>query len=167
MPEQMFHDYGMIRRGRDGLLKVRMRGAGLAFDGFALPVGSNLYAFLYDPTGGTPMSLTFKGVTLPRAMVLEGLLLLAALDANRTPAAVPIVLERVADLTADRVADNARFAALESEAPAPLDPVAPEALAARLYRPVGGGNSDGREPFLSVGSLAALSRGATSAGLRG
>jgi hypothetical protein len=55
--------------------------------------------------------------------VLDGLLLLAALDATRTPGAMPIVLERVGDLSGDAAADEARFDAMEDAAPEPLEPL--------------------------------------------
>lgn len=156
MTDRLFHDYGMIRRTAGGMLEVRMRGAGLTFSGWALPGEGNLFAFLQDPVGMTPMSLVFRGVTLPRAMVLDGLILLAALDATRTPGAMPIVLERVGDLSGDAAADEARCDAMEEAAPEPLEPLDPEALHQRIFRSA-----------LAVGAQDSLSRGCTGGGLTG
>ena len=168
MPDQIFHDYGMIRCGDGGLLEVIMHGSGLSFEGWMLPVEGNLFVFLRDQTGRTPMSLVFRGVNLPRAMVLDGLLMLAALDAGRTLGAIPILLERVGDLGSDRAADDARCSGLHQQAPAPLDPVSPEEVRARLYRDCGPlAAAGGGTGFLSIGAQDSLSRGTTTGGLSG
>lgn len=160
MPEQLFHDYGIIRRNANGLLEVRMRGAGLTFGGWMLPGEGNLFVFLDDPVGMTPLSLVIRGVSLPRAMVLEGLLMLAALDAGRTLGAVPILLERLGDLGADRAVDEARFERLLEELPEPLEPLGDVVIANWVER------ARSRE-FLLVGVNDSLSRGTTAAGLSG
>ena len=160
MSDRLFHDYAMIRRAANGMLEVRIRGAGLAFAGWALPGEGNIFAFLQDPVGMTPMSLVFRGVTLPRAMVLDGLLLLAALDATRTPGAMPIVLERVGDLSGDTAADDANYDLMEDAAPEPLEPLGEELLQQRIFR-------NGGTAVLSVGAQDSLSRGTTSGGLIG
>lgn len=112
MTNTTFHDYGMIRVAANGLLEVRMGGSGLRFDGWMLPAEGNVFVVLYDSTGFTPLFLIFRGVTLPKAVVLDGLLMLAALDASRTPAALPLLLERIGDLSGDASADDAACAAL-------------------------------------------------------
>ncbi len=160
MTKQIFHDYAMIRRAANGLLEVRINGAGLTFAGWALPGEGNIFAFLQDPVGMTPMSLLFRGVTLPRAMVLDGLLLLAALDATRTPGAMPILLERVGDLSGDPAADEIRFEQMEGAAPEPLEPLDPELLQQRVLGARGSAS-------LSVEAHDSLSRGTTSSGLSG
>lgn len=160
MSDRLFHDYGMIRQAANGLLEVRMRGAGLQFAGWMLPGEGNLFVFLQDPVGMTPMSLVFQGVSLPRAMVLDGILLLAALDATRTPGALPILLERIGDLSGDARADDARCDALAGQEPEPLEPLDPRVVQARIFRTVESG-------FLSVGAQDSLSRGTTGCGLTG
>ncbi len=168
MADQIFHDYGMIRRGDSGLLEVNMHGSGLSFEGWMLPAEGNLFVFLRDQTGLTPMSLVFRGVNLPRAMVLDGLLMLAALDAGRTLGAIPILLERVGDLSGDRAADDALCLILHEQTPGPLDPVPPDLVAARLYRDCGpAALASGGSAFLSIGAQDSLSHGATVSGLVG
>lgn len=168
MNDRIFHDYGMIRRTPDGMVEVRMEGSGLAFEGWLFPVGGNVFVYLFDKTGRTPLSVLFKGVSLPRAVVLDGILLLSALDAGRTPAAVPIVLERIGDVTDDRDADLATYRQIVSEEPAPLHPLGAEMLKERLFRecgPVAAAN--GGDLFLAVTSSSNLSQGATLTGLVG
>jgi len=159
----VFHDYGMVRCNDQGLLEVSMRGSGLTFHGWLFLLGGNLFVTLHDATGGTPMSLVFRGISLPKAMVLDGLLMLAALDGSRTLAAVPLVLERIGDLSGDRAADDARALELPGMAPAPFDPVPDDQLRSRLFR--GAGPAGDRH--LVVGPADSLSRGTTSEGLSG
>lgn len=163
VPDTIFHDYGMVRRSAEGLLEVSMRGSGLAFNGWLFLLGGNLFVNLHDVTGATPMSLVFRGISLPKAMVLDGLLMMAALDGARTLAAVPLVLERVGDLSGDSEADTARAEGLATQAPAPLDPLPEDVLRARLFRSAGPGGDN----HLTVGPADSLSRGTTSEGLRG
>ncbi len=166
--ERVFHDYGMIRRKGDGSIEVQMQGAGLDFSGQLFPVAGNVFVFLFDRAGRTPMTVLFKGVSLPRAMTLDGILLLAALDPNRTPAAVPIVIERIADLSGDADADQQRFVAIAQDHPEPLVPVGDEELRRRLFRDTGPmAAAQGGDGFLSVTPLSALSRGLAGDGLSG
>lgn len=168
MDNQIFHDYGMIRLGDNGLLQVTMQGSGLSFEGWMLLAEGDLFVFLRDPTGLTPMSLVFRGVNLPRAMVLDGLLMLAALDPGRTLGAIPILLERIGDLGGDRAADDAVCSKLQEQAPEPLDPVPPEMVTARLYRDCGpAAVRNGGSGFLLIGAQDSLSRGTTTGGLTG
>lgn len=166
MTEKLFHDYGLIRRAANGLLEVRMKGAGLGFSGWMMPGEGNLFVFLDDPVGLTPLSLAFRGVSLPRAMVLDGLLLLAGLDAGRTIGALPIVLERVGDLTGDAAADDARCEAIADEEPSPLEPVDPAVLHDYIFRGAAGKAMDA-SAFLAIDSGHSLSRGSTTGGLSG
>ena len=164
MPDRIFHDYGMIRRADNGLLEVRMRGAGLNFTGWMMLGEGNLFVYLDDPVGRTPLALMFRGVTLPRAMVIDGLLMLAALDPSRTLAAMPIVLERIGDLSGDAEADLALCEQLQESEPEPLEPIEPEVLRAHVFR---GGEALHPGCMLSVGAADSLSRGSTKAGLSG
>lgn len=168
MNDRVFHDYGMIRKGEGNLLEVRMLGSGLSFEGWVLPVAGNLFVYLYDAVGLTPMSLVFRGVSLPRAMVLDGLLLMAALDAARTPAAIPILLERVGDLTGDCDADDEYYRTLELTAPEPLEPIPDAAVRTRLCREVGAEDpTQAGVMYLTVRQQDSLSRGSTLTGLTG
>ncbi len=166
MPGELFHDYGMFRLNDEGMIDVLMEGAGLTFTGWMFPMAGNLYVFLFDPVGRTPLIVLMKGVTLPRANSLEGLLLLSALDPARTPAAFPIVLERVGDLSGDREVDDARMREIIEAQPAPLEPLGEDVLRKATYRDVGPEVAKAGGPlFMAV--TGALSHGSTSNGLRG
>jgi len=168
MSGRIFHDYGMIRRRADGLIEVMMQGSGLDFSGLLFPTCGNVFVFLYDRTGRSPMTVLFKGVSLPKAMVLDGILLLATLDPDRTPAALPIAMERVEDLTGESEADLARYHEIIDEMPLPVEPVAHDVLRDRLYRDVGpAAAAMGGEAFLSVSGNRGLSRGVAGSDLRG
>lgn len=157
MNDEIFHDYGLIRRQEDGLIEVRMGGSGLDFSGYLFPVSGNVFVSLFDPVGRSPLTVLCRGVALPRAMVLDGLLMLAALDSDRTPVAMPIVVERVGDLTGDAAADLAAYRAMIDARPRPQEPLADSAIRERLFR----------APFLTVAGAASLSRGSTGQGLNG
>ncbi len=168
MADKLFHDYGMIRRVPGGMIEVVMEGTGLDFSGWLFPLAGNVHVFLFDSTGRTPLTVLFKGVSLPKAAVLDGILLLSALDSARTPAAVPIIMERLGDVTADRDADIATFRSFAREGRAPVNPLAGEIVRSRLYRETGlAAAAQGGEQFLSAGPTHALSRGATPEGLLG
>ncbi|WP_198152658.1 helix-turn-helix transcriptional regulator [Tsuneonella dongtanensis] len=169
VPDTVFHEYGVVRRNEAGLLDVAMRGSGLLFEGWALPAHNNLFVFLYDSTGLSPLSIVFRGVALPKAMVLEGIMLLAALDAGRTPAAMPVLLERVGDLSDDPDADFAAIEAMERDQPPPMDPVSDEEIRRRLFRDAGPMSKEAGtgDRVLAVTSADGISRGAAGSGLRG
>lgn len=107
MRDKVFHDYGMIRSNQTGMLEVVMAGSGLDFSGWAFTLEGNLFAILDQAQGFTPLFLIFRGTPLPRAMQLEGVGLLAAMDAGRTPMAFPLILERIGDLSGDAATDEA------------------------------------------------------------
>ena len=165
MAGKIFHAYGMLRLHANGLLEVRMHGSGLGFHGWMMVGEGNLFVFLHDPVGQTPLSLVLRGVTLPYATVLDGLLMLAALDAGRTLGAVPIVLERLGELSGDPIADEIHCGNLADLAPEPLEPLGEAVLRARIFR--SSETAPGGSGLLSVGSQDSLSRGATGAGLVG
>lgn len=159
-----FHDYGMIRQAANGLLQVRMGGSGLKFDGWMLPAEGNVFVILYDSTGFTPLFLVFRGITLPKAVVLDGLLMLAALDASRTPAAIPLMLERIGDLSGNAEKDDAEcreLIAREHLAQEDVD----EATLQHLFRDVGPkAAKSGGALFLATAEKSSRSRGTTLSG---
>jgi hypothetical protein len=106
MQGRIFHDYGMIRPAANGLLEVRMGSSGMIFEGFAYVGEGNFFAILSDNVGCTPLSFVFRGAPLTKAVLLDGLLVFAAFDATRTPAAIPLLMERIGDLSGDGEADE-------------------------------------------------------------
>lgn len=165
MQGKVFHDYGMFRVGNFGLLEVTMGGAGLTFKGWALPLEGNLFVMLDGMVGFTPLFLIFKGVSLPKVTNLDGIVLLAALDAARTPAAMPILLERVGDLSGDKDEDDRKCMEIGLN-----DPFADEAhiadeVRAHLFRDIGPtAAAQGGEMFLTVSAASKMLRGMTPPG---
>jgi hypothetical protein len=160
MGGRAMHDHGMLRAAGNGLLEVRMGGGGLIFKGWAMLAEGNLFAILYDSVGCTPLFLIFRGVPLPKATMLDGLLLFSSLDASRTPSATPIVLERIGDLSGDREADDAACEAYCGRETLAKEGEVPETLLAHLIRDFGPiAAAAGGELILTAPANANLSRG--------
>jgi transcriptional regulator with XRE-family HTH domain len=165
MKGSLFHDHGMIRIAPNGLLEVRMGSAGLSFNGWALPAQGNLFAILYDSLGMAPLFLIFRTVPLPKVQALDGLVLLAALDAARTPAAIPILLERIQDLSGHGAEDDATFAQLVAGQAIASEGEVPDSVRHHLIRDIGpAAAAAGGDMFLIASAAACLSRGASATG---
>jgi transcriptional regulator with XRE-family HTH domain len=159
----IFHDYGMIRPASNGLLEVTMGSSGLNFQGFAHVGEGNFFAFLSDNLGCTPLSFVFRGVPLSKAVLLDGLLVFAAFDAARTPAAIPLLLERIGDLSGDRVADDARCQELLGRESISSEGEVPEQIVRHLFRDVGpAAAASGGPLFLTAPGL--FSKGTSPSG---
>jgi transcriptional regulator with XRE-family HTH domain len=162
MPGKIFYGFGMFRPALNGLLEVRVGSNGLVFEGWGHVSDGNFFALLSDDVGCTPVSFIFKGVPLPKAMVLDGILLLAAFDAGRTPSAVPVILERIGDLSGNPEADEARCAELIKRDSSP-DEELPQDIRDHLLRDYGPtAVAAGGKMFLQASGD--ISRGASSSG---
>jgi hypothetical protein len=162
MPGKLFFGYGIFQPAPNGFLDVRVGSSGLAFEGWGYVSEGNLFAFLSDTVGCTPLSFIFKGVPLPKAMLLDGLLLLAGYDSARTPAAVPVIIERIGDLSGDKETDEAVFAELLQRDSA-ADGEVPDAVRRHLLRDTGPtAAAAGGDMFLIASG--ALSRGTSPSG---
>lgn len=165
MQGQFFHDHGMVRRGDDGLLQLKVGGGGLLFEGWLLPAEGQLFGILFDTVGGTPIFLVMNGTPLPKASVLDGLVMAAALNPARTPSAYPILFERIGDLSGDREKDDAECAALAGRDPRASEESAPAAVREHLVRDFGPtAAKNGGEMFLLASMASTFSRGATLGG---
>jgi hypothetical protein len=120
-PGRHVHDHAMVRIDPNGLLRLRIGAGGTIADGWVLPVGNQLYVVTVDVISGAVLFGIFHGVATAKAEVVDGLVLAPSLDVGRTPAAYPMMLERIEDLTGDIEADDKRFLELAAR-----DPVAPE-----------------------------------------
>lgn len=105
------HPQGFIRRGATGLLEFQLGNPDFRFVGWALPFEGQLFCVASDPFGTMPSFLVVNGVPMPKADLLDGIIL-TAFNALRLPAAYPIILERIGDLSGDLEADDARAADL-------------------------------------------------------
>ncbi len=162
MPGKLFFGYGIFRPGANGFLEVRVGSSGLSFDGWGFVSEGNLFACLSDSTGCTPLFFIFKGVTLPKAMLLDGLLMLSGFDAARTPSAVPVIIERIGDLTGDHDTDEAMYAELLQRDSA-ADAETSDTVRRHLLRDIGpAAAATGGDMFLVASGM--LSRGASPSG---
>lgn len=165
MQHRFFHDHGMIRREPNGLLSIQFGGAGLLFEGWMLPAEGQLFVTVYDTVGFTPIYLILNGVPLPKASMLDGLVMGAALNAARSPSAYPIVLERIGDLTGDREADDATCAELLQRHPLAPEGSVPDHLERYLIRDIGpAAEKNGGDLFLLAPVASSLSRGESVGG---
>lgn len=110
-PGRFCHDHGLFRRGPSGLLEFELGNPDLSFIGWAMPFEGQLFVIASDPAGIMPSFLIMNGVPMPKAMLLDGIIL-TAFNALRVPAAYPMILERIGDLSGDPEADDASLAAL-------------------------------------------------------
>jgi len=165
MPGQFFHDHGMVRKNADGLLTIKVGGAGLVFDGWLLPSEGQLFGIMFDTVGQTPIFVTLNGVPLPRASTLDGLVMAAALNAARTPSAYPIMFQRIGDLSGDVAQDDAECAALVDRDPRATEETVPQSVRDHLVRDIGpAAAAKGGDLFLLASMANTLSRGATLGG---
>ena len=120
-PGRFVHDSCMVRLDPNGLMRTRVGAGGTIADGWLLPAGNQLYAVTVDVISGAILFGIFHGVATPKADVIDGLVLAPSLDVGRTPAAYPMIFERVGDLSGDEDADNHHFLELAAR-----NPVAPD-----------------------------------------
>lgn len=162
MPGKLFYGYGIFRPAPSGFLEVRVGSSGLSFDGWGFVSDGNLFAMLSDSVGCTPLFFIFKGVPLPKAMLLDGLLMLSGFDSARTPTAVPVIIERIGDLTGDTAVDEATFAEL-LERDSAADEHVSETVRRHLLRDIGPTAAEtGGDMFLTASGH--LSRGTSPSG---
>jgi transcriptional regulator with XRE-family HTH domain len=136
-PGRFIHDHVLVRVGPDGLLRFKMSTGGVVAEGWVLPVQNQLYIVGTEFTGGALTFGILHGVNGVQADVLDGLVLTANHDAGRSPAASPVVYERIRDLGDSPEADETTLMALAAANPvAPVGSV-PEELQRHLARNIG------------------------------
>ena len=135
-PGRFCNDHGMFRRGPSGLLEFELGNPDLKFTGWALPIEGQLFVVASDTIGGLPSFLIFNGVPMPKTMLMDGIIL-TALNALRKPAAYPVLLQRIGDLSGDAEADEAHVAELMKTPQFIDDGAVPEPVRQHLLRDVG------------------------------
>jgi transcriptional regulator with XRE-family HTH domain len=110
-PGRFFHEHGMIRRNDAGLLGFEVGGPDVRYVGSLLPIEGQVFVIATDTVRHLPCYMIFNIVTMPKIILMDGILLTAG-NAMRNPSAYPIVMERIGDLTGDKDADDAHAAAL-------------------------------------------------------
>jgi hypothetical protein len=137
IPGGFIHDHMMVRLDGAGNLGVEMTTGGVTVRGWIWLLQTQLFVISAEMTSGAFAYAILNGVNSVKADRLDGLMLTCALDPSRTPVAMPLVVERIEDLSGDPARDDARLAELSK-----LDPMAPAGsvppdIVAHLLRPVG------------------------------
>jgi transcriptional regulator with XRE-family HTH domain len=136
-PGRFCRDHGLVRRGAGGLLELRLGNPDFRFSGSILPFEGQLFVIVSDVGGTMPSFLILNGASMPKPTLLDGLIL-TAFNAIRVPAAYPIVLERIGDLSGDDTADDAAASDLMDRHEQFLaDEAVPAVLRDHLLRDVG------------------------------
>jgi len=160
-PGMALREHVRIRREGAGM-SIRCVGGGWEVSGWAVSAQGQVYAVMGDPGDDGMAFLLLNGVTMPKALIMDGLFTTVALDRGRSIISVPIVLERIGDLDPDRAADDARVEAAKT-APLMVDPATLDPdLRARIFPEVGPtAHAAGGELFLRIAWDRSIARGAT------
>lgn len=110
-PGRFFHEHGIIRLSASGLLRFELGGPDVRYVGSILPIEGQVFVMATDTVRHLPCYMIFNIVTMPRIVLMDGLLLTSG-NAMRNPSAYPIVMERIGDLSGDAEADDAQLAEL-------------------------------------------------------
>jgi len=121
LPGRFIHDQVRIWRDQDGHLRFEMTAGDVLVQGWVWLLHNQMFVVAAEVTTGSFGYAILNGVSAVRAAVLDGIVLNCALDAERTPQASGIVLERIGELSGDAEADHARLIELGK-----AEPIAPE-----------------------------------------
>ena len=134
---KFFQEHGIIRLEAGGLLQFKIGGPHVQYVGTILPIEGQVFAIATDSVRNVPAFLILNIVTMPKLIVMDGLLLTAG-NAMRNPSAYPIVFERIGDLSGDRACDDAYVEELLTRPQFVEDDAAvPEPMRAHLLRDFG------------------------------
>lgn len=160
VPGKFAHDYVIMRPTDDGPLSFRMGIFSLRMIGWAIAVGDQMYCCCTNQSTGGSVFAILNRVHRPRIDVLDGVSIACMADAGGTPVAAAILLERIADLSGDPAADEARYEELLAEHPIAADGSVPEDIARYLMRDTGPtALANGGDAMIMIRSLTSLARG--------
>ncbi len=136
-PGRFIHDQCMVRRDDQGLLRLSLANGGVFVDGWLLLLNFQLFIIGTEFTSGTLVFGILNGVKTNRVERLDGLILSPIHDAEHTPTATAIVLDRTGDLSGDNARDDTLFTELARGDSRAVDgSVSPE-LSEHLLRDIG------------------------------
>jgi transcriptional regulator with XRE-family HTH domain len=154
------HDACLVRKGEDGLLRLKMASGGISVEGWVLPLQNQLFVIGAEITTGALVFAILHGANTIQAEVLDGLTLSTNLDVGRTPAATAIVLHRIGDLSGDVSADDARLTAMGAEDSMAAPGSVPESMRRHLARDVASDQATaGGSGVLRLPITASIARG--------
>ena len=162
IPGKFAHDYVIMQTTGDGPLSFRMGIFSLRMIGWAIAVGDQMYCCCTNQTTGGSVFAILNRVHRPRIDVLDGVSIACMADAGGTPVAAAILLERIADLTGDAVADEARYEEFLSEHPIAPDGSVPDDIQRYLMRDTGPtALANGGDGMIMIRALTSLARGSS------
>ncbi|MGZ3377135.1 MAG: helix-turn-helix domain-containing protein [Phenylobacterium sp.] len=136
-PTRFIHDQVMVRADPGGFLKLSMITAGVPVEGQVMLLHDKLFFVGAEMTSRSFTFAILNGVSTVQAGVIDGIVLVCALDAGRTPNATAAIFERIGDLSGDAAADDARFAELAKAPHLATAASAPEHIRRHLVRDLG------------------------------
>ena len=136
-PTRFLHDQVMVRAEPNGFLKLSMIAAGVLVEGQVMLLHNKLFFVGAEMTSRSFTFAILNGVSTVQAGVIDGLVLVCALDPARTPNATNVIFERIGDLSGDAAVDDARFADLAKEPHLATEASAPEHVRRHLVRDFG------------------------------
>lgn len=122
------HDHAILQTTPDGTIRFRIGVFSARLAGWSVVVGEQIYGCATDPLTGASIFSIFNFVRRPRIDVMDGITLSCMAHAGGAPVANACMLERIADLTGDREADNARYEELLTQHPIAPEGSVPEAI---------------------------------------
>ena len=154
------HDIEMIRLAPNGLLQFRLGVVEMRFEGWSLPIQTQIFSFAVDAESGVALFSIFNAVLRHRADVIDGLTLTLTRNAGGTPVIGAAIMERIEDLSGDRAADDARFEALVKANPFVPDDSVPQHIQDHLFRDIGPtAFANGGEALMTMSFMRSMSRG--------
>lgn len=121
LPGRYLHDQGMVRLEASGLLEIRMGVRETAYRGWLMPVGGQFYCVATDGATGAMIFAVFSSAPPGKIQRLDGITVGRIEGVMPGIGASTIVLDRIAELSGDRDADDKRFRENLGR-----DPLAPE-----------------------------------------
>ena len=154
------HDQIMIWRSEQGLLRSRMGVYDMRFEGWLLPMQSQLFGIACDPSTGVFLFSILNAVFRNRATTLDGLTLTLQRTQGGTPVAAASIMERQEDLSGDWERDEARFRVLTQRNPVASPDSVPKIIRDHLFKDVGPTPfAAGGPAMLTMAFAASLSQG--------
>jgi hypothetical protein len=162
IPGKFVHDYVLMQTTGDGPLSFRMSVFSHRMIGWAIAVGDQMYCCCTNQSTGESVFAILNRVHRARIDVLDGVSLACMAGARGTPVAAAILLERIADLTGDPDADEARYEELLAEHPVAPDGSIPEDVQNYLFYDTGPtALANGGDAMIMIRAMTSRARGSS------
>jgi hypothetical protein len=159
-PGRFLFEHARVRRDPIGVMRMSMSSLETWVEGWLMPLQGLVYVIASDPVAGTMMFGIFNGVGASKVEVFDGLIVIPGSDLGRAPSAMPMLCERIGDLSGDRDEDDRTFEAMRLANPLAPPGSVPEHIQAHLARDFGPSHlAEGGDWLLSMSLARTLSRG--------